>query len=71
MEEARLLVPIGGHMAKKCQPISAWYWETATLTAGSEIVSLDNPTIVDLQWIPVDMTGSIYAHYALITIDVI
>jgi hypothetical protein len=45
--------------------------ETATLTAGSEIVSLDNPTIVDLQWIPVDMTGSIYAHYALITIDVI
>ena len=37
----------------------------------SEIVSLDNPTIVDLQWIPVDMTGSIYAHYALITIDVI
>ena len=37
----------------------------------AEIVSLDNPTIVDLQWIPVDMTGSIYAHYALITIDVI
>ena len=37
----------------------------------AEIVSLENPTIVDLQWIPVDMTGSIYAHYALITIDVI
>jgi len=37
----------------------------------SEIVSLQNPTIVDIQWIPVDMTGSIYAHYALITIDII
>ena len=37
----------------------------------SEIVSLENPTIVDIQWIPVDMTGSIYAHYALITIDII
>lgn len=37
----------------------------------SEIVSLQNPTIVDIEWIPVDMTGSIYAHYALITIDII
>jgi hypothetical protein len=37
----------------------------------SETVSLENPTIVDIQWIPVDMTGSIYAHYALITIDII
>ena len=37
----------------------------------AEIVSLENPTIVDIQWIPVDMTGSIYAHYALITIDII
>jgi len=45
--------------------------ETATITAGGEIVSLENPTIVDIQWIPVDMTGSIYAHYALITIDII
>jgi hypothetical protein len=37
----------------------------------NDVVSLENPTIVDIQWIPVDMTGSIYAHYALITIDII